>query len=399
MQQFLRIELTENVRYIQGMKGMCTAEPLIITPYAFDGLLTTEQLSGLSLYKYVEEYDGHTLWKGGEIPSDTKRVAFTHEGGMGDELIWSAFLWQLRYDHPAIDFTNYTQGLNGYMALGAVGVNNIPSPFGFREAEIASYDAWIIPSPVTYEQRGTKDDAYSMNADEINMETVRFPRPHVVIPEEEVADIRELLGRLPEQFWSNLVLIQLSANDLERSPDFWPLRLRSIVDTIDELAPNRFWYAIIGTTAECNLVQLRSGLAQHPRTVAAPWGAATSLSPRVSLYLSKIAKAVVTPDSMLLHAAAAFETPCLALWNYGNGGSKATALDSVDPNRVPINMARREARKKNRFLAHVQDFPERQIPPPESRVEHYQTVSVLGMDEHPMITSRWVESVLKETCL
>lgn len=389
---FVTVRFTRNTRYVDGLRQFGPHEDLIVTPYGIDALLLAERTNGVELIADHYPTEDVTWWRPG---SAARNVGFTQCGGMGDELILSAFLWQMHYKDPLLQTTNYAELNNLYMAFN--GPSNVfPLQLGLRPPDFRRYDAWVMPRPVGYLSRGTSTNIYHQFAEELGVVS-DFNRPNVSLSTEEIEDVWTLLAALPDEFRRSFVLVQLSANDDVRSPAGWPVRLRWLMDALDARSP-RTWVAVVGNRSEVGLVRFRSGLTHHPRLVDLPFGMGhASLSPRSVLYLASVAECVVTPDSMALHGAAAFNTPTVALWNLGNGGSVADRPDRFPPEKVPMQIATALARASNPYLSvctEIGNRPEDVAPPPSARTATYPNVTVVDMADEPTVMAEAVCSVL-----
>jgi ADP-heptose:LPS heptosyltransferase len=90
--------------------------------------------------------------------------------------------------------------------------------------------------------------------------------------------------------------------------------------------------------------------------------------------LVESAQLVIAPDSFLVHCAAAFDVPCIALWNDATETTPEPITEEID---IAIR-----TRAANPYFTHSAvpgERPSDRIPPPESRVSTYDNVSVLNM--------------------
>lgn len=395
-QELIKVHLTRNIEHIDGLHTYVPSEAIVVTPHGFDTLRILEQTHGLRLVHDHRPYPYVKRWTPDKTPAPAN-VAYFQDGAMGDELVHSTFLWQLRYDYPATHITTYTQGQNHYMAHNAGRVQQ--ARLGWRIPEIEHYDAWLTPTPMSMQERGSDTSVYDLYAAELGI-TPRYARPYVTLSPEEIEEVWRHLNVLPSEFRDNFILIQYAASEALRTPDGWHMRLRALVDDLRGVARTPY-IACVGDVNTVGITRLRSGLVQYPRLVDFPYGGpVASLSPRTILYLASIARVVITPDSMLLHAAAAFNRPCVALWNMGNGASRADAPDHVPPAADPMTRAKLLARERNPYLSHVSavpgERPQDRVPTPQSRTATYPNTTIIDMADHPSVMTDAIAGILSQ---
>lgn len=238
-----------------------------------------------------------------------------------------------------------------------------------RADELAAMDRWIVSPNVGALYRGADDRTqYELLEEWLGFE-IEVKRPHVWIAPEErdaISGPVGMLGRGVPAWWSstivspdgqqgatppvslfdgNAVICQLDASERERTPsiEVWSDVCRKI-----RQARPRDPIVVIGTNESTMRLRIAIG-AEVPGIVfisCTPTKALPYLTPYGTMVVIESAGLVITPDSFSMHAAAAFDRPCIAIWQ-----------DDPDV----IEGAR--------------------IPSPESRVKHYSTVQAIGMSE------------------
>lgn len=366
---FPEIVLREGVRRDPSFDGFVPDAVYVTTPWL--------------VYKFRKyEYDrGERLfdicgWRRAKEDLDSSVVAFHQSGAIGDELIWTPFVYAFGDANPEFEIVNYAVPPNHYATYGMrhIGMRGHKFFIGWPESVFSSFRRVIAPDPVGYLNRASKENIYSLCESEIGVTPyARVPYVHITgMERDEVIDVLHGQLRIPPIMWEKLIVLQVNAGQAARSPSQSVVAavLRGIVDALEK---DGYWFALIGSGDVCANVVRRAGLARFPRVLR--FGIEKNrehLSTRSIMQLIEGARVCVSLDSMPLHAAAAFDVPTVALWNI-NG----ECAQEYEPSpTLEIEKLRNDyARRGSMFIPDGVDGAfEAAIPAPESRVATYSSV-------------------------
>lgn len=325
---------------------------------------------GAPLIATIERHTLPNLWQG--EPLDGKRVGYLSPPHLGDALCHTAAVAALRRHYPTSAITVYAEPPSTecwFDNRDIQGTYAKPCLYCVPEAVIASYDYWIAPAPLPYLRRGSATNYYDL-LEESHGLSIDIKHPYVWTSPQ----VRESLGKqLVETDYSRpeptelrllnhpFILVQTTASEESRTPQDWYDRMMAISARLPHC-----WYMVIGDLdmmpgfEEQILAQPRRGwlLKYMLCTGTTRLPLAKPLRAFDILELARRASAVVSCDSLSLHAAAAWGCPTLALFN-------------------------------DRAL------PSERIPPPESRIATYAACEAVSMHApHEEVAER-VQSIIR----
>jgi hypothetical protein len=241
--------------------------------------------------------------------------------------------------------------------------------------QVEAMDYWVVPTNVGYVYRGKDERShYELLEDDLGID-IAAKEPYVYLPEIESEAIRPLLSgmagrgvgdaaqgeRIASIFLdgdaeATTCIVQLDASEPERTPDVatWAAVVKGL-----QRAPPSSEFAVVGMPESVFAFQSIAGPLDNTLYFSPSRLHGAYLSAHAILHMVATAGLVLSPDSFLMHASAAFDTDCVALWQ-------------DDPETVETA----------------------RIPSPASRIKHYEHVRSIGMSRPPdEIVEYIVESV------
>lgn len=355
----------ERVPHIEGapaFTGIQTRRPVYVTERAVVALHAQQAGIGRRLFVEYTGSDAITIpyWNGESL--DGKRVAYMHDGLLGDECIHTSVYAQLRQNYPRMDlhaFPERTSSEN-HRLLGYnrdIGGNPRNRNFWFTAEQIEGFDYWITPINVGHVFRGISEKTqYELLEDELCI-SIETKCPYLYIAGIERQTIRSLVhsgavrtvgeeagGRIMSLIEAGkLIVLQLNASEQCRTPRpmLWvdvAMQLRAAIPDMvfavcgDDRDVSRF-HEMGGNRIEGVIYEMNNPATRQ-----------IHLSPYGLLYFLERAQLVICPDSFFMHGAAAFDTPTLAIWQ-------------DDPEAIE----------------------EGRVPSPQSRIKHYDYCEATGI--------------------
>lgn len=356
----------ERVWHLEGrgdFTGIQTRRPVLMLERAFVAL--SAQQTGIGR-RIVSEYTGGDVsaipyWQGKDL--NGKRVAYLHDGLLGDECIHTSVYAQLRRNYPRIDlhvfperFASENYRLCSYNR--DVGYMPRNRPFMFTIDQAISFDYWMTPLNVGAEYRGASEKTqYELLEEDLGVQ-IEQKTPYLYFADIERQSVRSLVARgvvrlageavageriMPMLERGDVFIIQLNASEAARTPH--PLLWLQVIPELRRALKNMV-FVICGSEQYIDAFQQNLGT-RLPDTIYAASDSLTSqmhLSPYGLLYFMERARLAITPDSYLMHAAAAYDVPTVALWQ--------DDLEVVEECRIPS---------------------------PQSRIKHYSECGAVGM--------------------
>lgn len=332
MQPLRRITFTraiERSRWAPPELGhLLAGVPYLMADWSVDYYEQAQHRIGVRFIDGVDVADDLPLWNG--EPLDGKRVAYHHYGALGDECVHSAFYRTIAYRWPTSEIHLFIDKTHPRTLVARYNrdIGHWPRRFNFviEEAAAHQFDHWFLPWRVGYETRGTTDEnIYDIIAVDVGLAPHRplpylYPadmeRPSVVARIQQMLAQRmdaprEHLAQMTRQFLDRPVVVQISASEEARSIPT-PVIAR-LVQRVQNVMPG-VGFAICGDTEHIRAFDRATG-GQFPGLffVSDPAHGA-HLTAQGLLYLIRDARLVIAPDSYFMHASAAFDAPCLALW-------------------------------------------------------------------------------------
>lgn len=357
------------------VRELVPGETYYTPPYMVEAFDKFQHSIGSRLFT-TTTVTGLPYWSGESL--DGKRVAYVADGRLGDQCVHTAIYRELNWRYPTMDLHAYVHSLSTpndriVSYNRDIGGHGRAFRFALSQQQIESFDYLITPTNVGYEYRG-KDQRthYELFEEDLNI-SIRHKKPYFYLPEQENEAVRGMLTRgvverdgeergprIASMFFEGeSLLFQLNASESSRSPktkDWFYLlaELRGrLPKTVFGLCGD--WESILSLERVAQgRIQGVYAFASDPK-VPGPY-----LSSHAILHLLKSARAVIAPDSFLMHASAAFDVPCVALWQ--------TDEKIIETERIP---------------------------PPEARIKHYENVQALGMDALPEEIANTVMGVMK----
>ena len=376
-----RVWFRRDVGRIPALSHLAANAPYVVS----DGVLHG---NGFNSFRHLEQESGRRfiertepitadpkLWNGTD-DLNGRYVAYYDYGGLGDTLIATAMVRELRRRYPSMELVVFT-------TVAAASLwNNHPDLregaarlmwFAFEESRWNEFDTWIAPRPVGYLTRGTSENIYTTVAHELGFHDAPIPScPYLYFTADEKREIHNLMESIVGESWQALqrdvLYVQMVTSEQQRTPSRWGERLALLRATFPQSliiavgAADQYDGGLLPGVVFA--MQDRGILYLPPKTVVAPRQAPlpivqtpTMPSPKSSAYLISLARGVMTPDSFALHAAAAFDTPTLALWASGREMTDAATADGLaaDP---------------------ITGILSRPIPPPVARMGTYRRCGV-----------------------
>lgn len=299
---------------------------------------------GVRLVHDAAPADGLTQWRGEDL--NGKRLAFYSDVRLGDALTHTAVVRELGLRYPGAE----TAVLSDASTMAIWDANHHcrnssrPALPFFPADALGTFDYWIAPGWVGYEHRSSERNIYDLLAEAMGLDAIATPVPHVTITAKARGEIREgvghacwnVRGALPPDIWRRLVLVQINSRERARTPDGRYHLLRTICETVGE----SHYVAVYGDGDAMNEVlqgaQAYGPLLAGPRPevgrevwphdrapvfIFATHHDTPGPTVHALLVMHEAAKLVICPDSFGLHAAAAFDTPTIALWNLTPGAA------------------------------------------------------------------------------
>lgn len=352
---FHEIVFRRDILRIPGAETTIPGARYYATPPHIAALGRTQRSAGVALFDDHGPTNAFRFWRGESL--NGKTVAYYHEGAFGDELIHTTFYREIVLRHPAARLSAAVKFRGGNILIGNRFIGDYPLPIApvISHDWAGAFDYWIAPRSVIAEARagdGEAAGAYDLLEAEIGVQ-LSVKRPYIYMPSDVRANLRARAAqaclnanRLPEDFWKRFVLIHTNASEPERTPDDWHDRIRACI----KVTRGRFYYAAVGDAEH---------IAAIPRSDRDPlpvflFAQGTPKSPPVELLLAfaEAAAAVICPDSMIMHAAAAFDTPAIALWNMMPGARTEDGL------RIPAPAERIATYANTRAVSMTADHEE-----------------------------------------
>jgi hypothetical protein len=369
MQQFEYIEFTENSARLPQFDRFVPHQPYFTTPMVREAVEEAQTRQGRRVIRERHPLDAvrhqtlrHRTVSGADDLGD-RAIGYFHDGRLGDDLVHTAVYRQLRINWPGIDLHEYrpTQALYLLHANRDIGNGGRFFDIALSAAEVGALDGWLLPSPVGYENRAVNDDnIYTLLERDLQL-TIEHKRPYVYLTaaarDGMIAALAPMIGRT--DIWKRLVVCQLESAEECRTPYGWYDRLWALRRRLPE-------YYIMCFGSDASAIRIEEEAVSDDGTERGPipgilWmirnPSGYNLSPNGLLAVIERAALVVSPDSFFMHAAAALDVPCIALWQ-------------------------------------TQNVAEDRIPSPESRVSTYPNVAVMSMHaEAEAIAERAAELV------
>lgn len=347
--------------------GLQTRRPVLMLERAWLALCAQQANIGRRI---VSEYKGSDVpaipyWQGEDL--NGARVAYLHDGLLGDECIHTAVYAQLRRDYPQMDlhvfperFASENYRLCSYSRdAGYMGRNR---PFAFTIDQALAFDYWITPVNVGWECRHRSEKTqYELLEEDLGIR-IEQKTPYLYFADIERQSVRSLVARgvmriageavasgriMPLIERGDLIVIQLNASEAARSPDpaLWVRILTDLRAEVNDLV-----FVMCGSEEHVEVFKAQGGnrLQGVVYSVSDSLSQNLHLSPYGLLYYVERARLALTPDSFLMHAAAAYDVPTVALWQ-------------DDPELVE----------------------QYRIPSPRSRIRHYGECEAVGMSIEP----------------
>lgn len=359
--------------------GLQTRRPVLMLERAYEAVCTQQVNIGRRILSRYDGDDVSTLpyWQGEDL--NGKRVAYLHDGLLGDECIHTAVYAQLRQNYPQMDlhvfperFASENYRLCSYSRDAGYMPRN--RPFAFTIDQALTFDYWITPVNVGWEYRGASEKTqYELLEEDLGIR-IEQKTPYLYFADIERQSVRSLVARgvmriageavaseriMPMIERGDLILIQLNASEAARSPDpaLWVHVLTELRKAIGDLV-----FVVCGTEAHIGRFKALGGnrLQGVMYSVSESLTENMHLSPYGLLYFVERARLAITPDSFLMHAAAAYDVPTIALWQ-------------DDPTVAAGH----------------------RIPSPESRIKHYTECEAMGMSVEPEAIVRRILEKLK----
>lgn len=366
MQELVPIRFTRVIERIEWQTPqfyeLIPGETYWVPPYTVERLHDAQRSRGEALFEEVAPDYRPRYWQGEDL--NGKRALYFADGLLGDQCVHTAVYRQLRRDYPRVDihaYCNRYSSPNHVLVSHNRDVGHQPRAFrlGFTEAQFEAMDYVITPTNVGAEYRGKSQKShYELLEEDLNID-ITYKFPYLATPGVEFEGVRAIVhsaavrvvgekdgGAYSSRFFNGQsVIVQLNSSEAARTPEpsFWV----NLLTRLREVLPSH----IFGVCADWGYMAefLRRG---GDRIVGLmpfsnkPQEPGAYLSAHGVLHLLRPAALCIAPDSFLMHASAAFDTPCLAVWQ-------------DDPETVE----------------------ECRIPTPESRIKHYEHVGSVGMSE------------------
>lgn len=265
-------------------------------------------------------------------------VLYTYTGRLGDTLIHTAALHQLRKNYPNRQFHLCTRFYTAPLWLnnGDVEVLRILNLPAFLDEDLRGYDEVLFPKNVSRVGKGSGMNIYTLMEQEIGCE-IEVKRPYVHISGADHLQM-EMVFNI-KQYGDRTIYIQPQSMEVERTPTNWIQWLQhlskafphyKLLVAVDDKTEAYFRYRL-GTIT--NIIYLPIGGSQTVGSILTPKGALVCL---------KRASLVIAPDSFAMHASAMYDIPCLALWNFNPPNSMIIPTPeercSTYSNVIPLDM-------------------------------------------------------------
>lgn len=361
----------DRFRHAPGFSSLVPSVTYGVTSVGYEGLERFSEGQGQTFAKKVDDRLPVKIWNGEDLTGC--RVAYHANGRHGDELIHTSVWRQLQKDYPGIDLHHYalshdTENFRISSYNRDIGGTPHRAGFAFSREQLSHYDCWIIPPNVGHVYRGESEKTqYELLEDHLGI-TIEQKRPFVWLPGGEKETVRALLmeslGRTVEREYvpgivssmleDGSIIVQINASEECRtpSPRVWVEILRGIRKERGEL--------IVVCGDEQDVTNLFAfGADKIPGIVPLsnrPLSGRPHVSSHGILHMVAVARLILAPDSFLMHASAAFDVPCLALWQR-------------DPEIIKAE----------------------RVPSPESRVKHYDNVEAYDMTDADGVVVRSLE--------
>jgi hypothetical protein len=310
------IYFTWETRRNGDLEHLIPDRPYLITPTEIRRIRGFEHEKGK---QYIQQIDGQTIrwprWSGpgGGYRSDLNglHVGYLAPSYLGDCLCHTAAIAELKREYPAAKIHVWAQGECGSIFEANRDVASV-RPYGWvlPAEEVTAMDCCIIPRPLPFLRRSSSANYYELLGESIGLR-ITFPRPYVYIRATDRKPIRAVMDATTKGMPH--ILVQMTASDANRTPGdqnagYWHERLKLLSRTFQ-----RHWIIAVGD----DVPGLRESLEKDRidrLTLAIRHEDSYELSVTMLLEVARTASLVISPDSFGVHAAAAFETPCLALW-------------------------------------------------------------------------------------
>ena len=348
-----RVWFRRDVGRIPALSHLAANAPYVVT----DGVLWR---NGVNSLQYLEQEAGRRfiertepitadakLWNGVD-DLNGRYVAYYDYGGLGDTLIATAMVHELRHRYPSMQLVVFTSVSaaslwNNHPDLYEAGARLVW--FAFEPSRWNEFDTWIVPRPVGYLTRGTSENIYTTVAHELGFDNAPIPScPYLYYTANEKREIHSLMETILGESWRvlqrDMLYVQMATTEQQRTPHQWAERLALLRTTFPQSL-----IVAVGTADHYDgpllpgvvfAMQDRGILYLPPREAIVPKQSPqhmvqlpTMFSPKSAAYLMSLARGVMTPDSFALHAAAAFDTPTLALWASGREMTDAATADGL----------------------------------------------------------------------
>lgn len=360
----------ERIPHLEGRPdfiGLQSRRPVMMLERAYVALSNQQHAIGRRIISPYTGADAPKIryWSGEDL--NQKRVAYLHDGMLGDECIHTAVYAQLRFDYPQINLhvfpERYASENHRVCSYNRdIGLMPRNKPFGFAIDQVESFDYWITPVNVGADFRARSEKTqYELLEDDLQIE-LQHKIPYLHFAEIERRNVRSLVARGVGRMYGegaasgrimslidsgNCIIVQLNASEVARTPS--PLLWVAILTRLQQAVGDTV-FVICGSEEQCMTFHEYGG--KRLRSVV--YEVSNSLTEQIHLsaygllYFVERARLAITPDSYLMHAAAAYDVPNVAIWQ--------------DDERI------------------VEEF---RIPSPRSRIRHYEHCEAVGMSTEP----------------
>lgn len=265
-------------------------------------------------------------------------VLYAYTGRLGDTLVHTAALHQLKKDYPKRKFHLCTRLYTAPLWLnnGSIEVMRILNLPAFLDEDLRGYDEVLFPKNISRVGKGSGVNIYTLMEQEIGCE-IEVKRPYVHISAADRLQLEMVFGI--KKFGDRTIYIQPQSIEIERTPSQW-------VVWLPQLAKAFPTYKLLVAVDDIMESYLRHHLGKVGNIIYLPLGGAQTmgpiLTPKGALVCLQQASLVIAPDSFAMHASAMYDTPCLALWNFNPPSSMIIPTPeercSTYPNVIPIDM-------------------------------------------------------------
>ena len=238
-------------------------------------------------------------------------VLYAYTGRLGDTLVHTAALHQLRKNYPNRQFHLCTQLYSAPLWLNngdiqTMRILNLPA---FLDEDLRGYDEVLFPKNISRVGKGSGVNIYTLMEKELGCE-IEVKRPYVHISAADRVQMEIVFGI--KKFGTRIVYIQPQSIEIERTPSHWVVWLRQLSQAFST-------YKLLVAVDDIMESYLRHQLGKVDNIIYLPLGGWQTmgpiLTPKGALVCLQQASLVIAPDSFAMHASAMYDTPCLALWN------------------------------------------------------------------------------------